>query len=79
MTEATVETENIHPLYTDRENKTITIRGDSMPGWFTGQAAIWTGGSAPKIIGPFESCKDAMLWQADHAPGSQIFPYYEPI
>ena len=22
--------------------------------------------------------KDAMLWQADNSPGSQIYPYYEP-
>lgn len=67
-----------HPNYSDRHNQVITFRGQPYPGWFDGPAAIWTGGAAPKVIGPFEGVREAMEYQADHAPGSQIFPYYTP-
>jgi hypothetical protein len=50
-----------------------------MAGWFSGEAAIWTGGPEPKVIGPFEDVRTAMLWQADNAPGGQIFPFYPPV
>jgi hypothetical protein len=68
-----------HPLYPDRTTINVTIRGNTMAGWFSGEAAIWTGGADPKIVGPFEGVREAMLWQADNAPGSQIFPYYPPV
>ena len=57
---------------------TVTVRGQSIPGFFSGRAALWTGGSSPRIIGPFDSAQDAMQYQMDHAPGSQIFPFSEP-
>lgn len=70
--------ETQHPLYPDRENRSVTVRGTTNPGWFTGPAAIWTAGAAPKIIGPFDDVKQALQYQSDHAQGSQIFPYYTP-
>lgn len=67
-----------HPLYPERHSETVTVRGQSVPGFFSGRAAIWTGGSSPRIIGPFDSAHDAMEYQMDKAPGSQIFPFSEP-
>jgi len=67
-----------HPLYSDRNTIDITVQGQSLPGWFSGRAAIWTGGSSPRIIGPFDTARDAMEYQMNKAPGSQIFPYSEP-
>lgn len=67
-----------HPLYPERENLTVTIRGQAMPGWFTGQAAIWTGGTTPRIVGPFDDCKSALQYLSDTHPGGQVFPYDEP-
>jgi hypothetical protein len=67
-----------HPLYPERANQTVTVRGQAMPGWFTGQAAIWTGGTSPRIIGPFEDCKAALNYMSDTHPGGQVFPYDEP-
>lgn len=65
-----------HPLYPDRETVSITVRGNTMAGWFTGPAVIWTGGAEPKVVGPFRDVQAAMLWQSAHAQGSQIFPFY---
>lgn len=67
-----------HPLYDERTTETVTVRGQSVPGFFSGRAAIWTGGSSPRIIGPFDSAREAMEYQMDKAPGSQIFPFNEP-
>lgn len=67
-----------HALYPERTTETVTVRGQSVPGFFSGRAAIWTGGSSPRIIGPFEDARAAMEYQMDHAPGSSIFPYNEP-
>lgn len=66
-----------HALYGDRESKTVSHRGQVLPGWFSGEAAVWTGGSAPRIVGPFEDVEKAMDWVEDHAPGAGIFPYYQ--
>lgn len=71
-------TDTKHALYPERETTTVTLQGISFPGLFTGRAAIWTGGTTPRIIGPFDSAKDAMRYATDHSPGSQIFPFSEP-
>lgn len=71
-------TEDQHPLYAERSTMTVTVRGQSVPGFFSGPAAIWTGGSSPRVIGPFDTARQAMEWQMDHAPGSQIFPFSAP-
>lgn len=70
--------DNQHPLYPERENLTVTFRGQAMPGWFTGPACIWTGGSSPRVVGPFDDCKKALTYAADKHPGAQVFPYNEP-
>ena len=70
--------ENHHPLYPERQTQSITVRGTSMPGWFTGQACIWTGGSSPRCIGPFDDVTDAMVYASEHHPGAQFFPYDQP-
>lgn len=67
-----------HPLYPERSSQTVTIRGQAMPGWFTGEACIWTGGSSPRIIGPFDDCKSALEYASDRHPGAQVFPYDLP-
>lgn len=74
MTEASEQ----HPLYPERENQTVTVRGQAMPGWFTGRAAIWTGGTAPRVVGPFDTAKDALSYMGDRHPGGQVFPFDEP-
>lgn len=68
-----------HPLYPDRTVLSVTIRGNTSPGWFSGQAGVWTGGPEPKIVGPFDSARDALMWQADNAPSAQVFPFYPPV
>jgi hypothetical protein len=73
-----VSDEQQHALYPERDSETVTVRGQSVPGFFSGRAAIWTGGSSPRIIGPFDSAREAMEYQMDKAPGSQIFPFSEP-
>lgn len=72
------QTTEPHPLYPDRKTETFAVRGQVMPGWFSGQAAIWTGGSSPRVIGPFDTVADAQKYLADHAPGAQIFPFDTP-
>lgn len=69
-----------HPLYPERESRTITIRGVEMPGLFTGPAAIWTGGSSPRVIGPFDDVLAAQKYMANspHASNGQIFPIDPP-
>lgn len=67
-----------HPLYPERSVCSVTIRGTRMPGWFTGAACIWTGGSSPRCIGPFDDVALAMTYAADRHPGAQFFPYSEP-
>lgn len=67
-----------HSQYPERETMAVTVRGQTSPGWFTGQAAVWTGGSTPRIIGPFDDVAAAMRYQMDHAPGGQIFPFDTP-
>lgn len=69
-----------HPLYPERQNKTITVRGVDMPGLFSGPAAIWTGGSSPRVIGPFDGVLAAQLYMARNADASngQVFPIDEP-
>jgi len=67
-----------HPLYPERETQTLTIRGTTMPGWFTGEACIWTGGSSPRCIGPFPDVSEAMKYAETRHPGSQFFPYNKP-
>lgn len=70
---------NAHPEFPDRENHTVTGRGgQTMPGWWTGPAALWTGGNAPRVIGPFPDVESALKYQTDHAPGSKIFPIDPP-
>jgi hypothetical protein len=69
-----------HPLYPERHVKTITVRGVDMPGLFTGPAAIWTGGSSPRVIGPFEDVLAAQQYMTRNATASngQIFPIDPP-
>lgn len=69
-----------HPLYPERQNRTITIRGVEMPGLFTGPAAIWTGGSSPRVIGPFEDVLAAQLYMTRNpvASNGQLFPIDPP-
>lgn len=67
-----------HPLYPERQTETVTIRGVSQPGWFTGPAAIWTGGHSPRVIGPFPTVTEALKYQGEHAAGSQVFPIDPP-
>jgi hypothetical protein len=70
--------ETRHAQYPERHTVSVTVHGNTLPGWFSGPAAIWTGGSSPRIIGPFDSVTEAMKYLADHAPGAQIFPYEAP-
>lgn len=65
-----------HPLYPERETVTIALRGQEMPGWFTGPAALWTGGAEPRVIGPFDGVAQAQQFMSTNpgAAGAQIFP-----
>jgi hypothetical protein len=69
-----------HPLYPEREVVAVTVRGNTMPGLFTGEAAIWTGGSSPRIIGPFPGAAEAYKYMTGHpaTAGGQIFPFDNP-
>lgn len=68
-----------HPQYPERDSENVNVRGTIMPGWFSGRAAIWTGGASPRIIGPFDSVSDAMGYANKKAlPGAGFFPYDEP-
>ena len=69
---------NVHPLYPERSTIEIQIGEQVLPGWFTGRAAVWIGGPGPRIIGPFDTCHIAMIYQAEHCPGSAIFPFDNP-
>lgn len=73
-----ISTKVSHPLYPERSTQSITIRGTTMPGWFTGEACIWTGGSSPRCIGPFDDITEAMKYAETRHPGSQFFPYNKP-
>lgn len=68
-----------HPLYPERWTHTVQLRdGVALPGWFTGPAMIWTGGSSPRCIGPFDTVTLAMDYATSRHPGAQFFPYDEP-
>lgn len=67
-----------HPLYPERITHTVYFNGVAMPGWFTGEACIWTGGSSPRCIGPFDTVTKAMEYAASRHPGAQFFPYSKP-
>lgn len=78
MIGGSMSNENPHSEFPGRENKTVTVRGQTMPGWFTGPAAVWTGGHAPRVIGPFPDVESALKYQTDHAPGAKVFPIDPP-
>lgn len=65
-------------VYPDRETTSVFVRGQTFPGWFSGPACVWTGGTAPRVIGPFATAEDALEYQAEHAPGSKVLPIDMP-
>lgn len=67
-----------HPTYPSRDTVAVTVRGQVMPGWFSGPAVVWTGGAQPIIIGPFPSAQEALEYQTEHAPGANVFPIEAP-